>query len=228
MCFAVIARKAPSDTKRALISAKFQGQPDGAGFAYQRKGTLVWAKDTSEEMYKRALGVLFSEKPGWRVVHARLASRGAVVRENCHPFMTGHGALVHNGHLGESEYQMLRLSLALAGALMEKDLPDIVFNSTVTTSDTAFAAYLVDLVGPRVLSLLATLMGKLALLPPTGEPIMAGPWVRLEEGVWATDSLYVPRASARRWSSWWSKPPEPMIFTWEEDNEEEEEEEEEE
>ena len=98
MCLAIYKPQGIQISKRYLRNG-FEGNNDGAGFAYASKGTIVIRKGFFSfadfmQAYKP-----HQNKPC--VIHFRMTTHGATNEKNCHPFaLCGQKyALVHNGIL---------------------------------------------------------------------------------------------------------------------------------
>lgn len=86
------------------IRASARSNGDGGGMAYIKDNKVVVEKgfmkvDDFLERYNKVVAEGATESP--MLVHFRIATTGAVNKDNCHPFIVGrgegNGAVVHNG-----------------------------------------------------------------------------------------------------------------------------------
>lgn len=72
---------------------------------------------------------------GWTIAHLRLATHGAKLKKNTHPFVAGDWAIVHNGIFGYHE--MLKKVMCKFGAAFSGE------------TDSEVAAYTIAAIGPK-------------------------------------------------------------------------------
>lgn len=100
MCIAILT-KAGASVPRELLGMYFDGNRDGAGFAYINAEDKVeidkgyFSRESFLDKYEKLLADGRNAKP--MLLHARIATTGKVGRDNCHPFNIKDGALIHNG-----------------------------------------------------------------------------------------------------------------------------------
>lgn len=106
MCIAIV-QPAGCKIKEDHLRNSFEGNSDGAGFAYVKEGKVVVEKgfmtlhpflDRYEEIHE----TFGKEAPV--LAHCRIATAGKISKDNCHPFRIKGGAMIHNGHLWNTEY----------------------------------------------------------------------------------------------------------------------------
>ena len=107
MCIAILAPKGQTVPNEVLVRA-FNGNRDGAGFAYIKKGEIVVDKGYMElpvfcNKYKQLIASKVHEDSPM-LIHCRIATIGKVCAENCHPFRIREGAMIHNGSLWWDSY----------------------------------------------------------------------------------------------------------------------------
>lgn len=101
MCIAIVQPAGCRIEERHLVNS-FNGNPDGAGFAYVHDGEVKIAKGYFKlssfiNAYNTIHNTYGKEAPV--LAHCRIATAGAVDADNCHPFRIKDGAMIHNGHL---------------------------------------------------------------------------------------------------------------------------------
>jgi hypothetical protein len=101
MCVAIV--KTPNHPLTdAVLRACFEANDHGAGFAYVGQGNkLIVEKGyfTFGEFlaaYRPIEEQVQADTP--MLVHFRISTGGTRTKDNCHPFLFKHGALIHNGH----------------------------------------------------------------------------------------------------------------------------------
>lgn len=125
MCVAVV-KPINGKISDEQIRNCFSRNKDGAGFSYIHKGRSVIRKGffTVEAFIKeyREAEEKFGKKSPF-LLHFRVSTGGRINAENCHPFLTDHGAMMHNGyffHVTGDESDTHRLAKRLGGEL-DKD-----------------------------------------------------------------------------------------------------------
>lgn len=101
MCIAIV-NKAGKTIPTAWLESCFEGNPDGAGFAYIKEGKVQISKGYMDMKsfliaYDGLTQTFGQDNP--MLVHCRIATAGRVNKGNCHPFPIKGGALIHNGTL---------------------------------------------------------------------------------------------------------------------------------
>lgn len=80
------------------ITNAWESNPDGAGIIYKSGGKIYARKMFSKfSLLHKALKELHHNQNV--AVHLRLATHGAINKENCHPFPIPNGFMMHNGIL---------------------------------------------------------------------------------------------------------------------------------
>jgi hypothetical protein len=100
MCVAIVS-KPGAKLSDAVLQACFENNRDGAGFAYvNESGKVAVEKGFFDfgEFLAAFRPVEERVKPtGPMLVHFRISTGGGRTKENCHPYLFKHGALIHNG-----------------------------------------------------------------------------------------------------------------------------------
>lgn len=100
MCLAIFKPAKCSITEEALRNG-WQGNSDGAGFAFVRNGKVQIMKGfmTVKDFLEAYNTAVKANRKSPFVIHFRIRSRGEKNAENTHPFQIKDGVLIHNGSL---------------------------------------------------------------------------------------------------------------------------------
>ena len=102
MCLLMVSKPGAIPSEDDLVCA-CSNNPDGFGYAIRTKDTIITGRGLDwEQTVDRYLTVRNKYAGGWAMFHARLATHGSVVKDNCHPFRVGGSTktiLAHNGIL---------------------------------------------------------------------------------------------------------------------------------
>jgi len=100
MCIAIVV---PGGKRldAATLRRCFDSNRDGAGIAYINRGRVMVAKGFMKDDHLITAYEKLASKFGDKamLVHCRIATKGKVGKDNCHPFKFDGGAVVHNGSL---------------------------------------------------------------------------------------------------------------------------------
>lgn len=192
MCIAIVATPgAYVDEPRLRACAA--ANRDGGGYAYVDKDSrkVIIKKGFMKvedfiESYKQTLDEGHGEENAM-LLHFRIATMGAVNRDNCHPFAINEGALIHNG------------SLFWGDDPSGKDRSD-----TRIFAEELFPSFTYDRVrdNKKMLEQLVS-YNKIAMLFDSGNYVIlnesGGMW---DEDVWYSNSGYLPRHYSQTDSGW--------------------------
>lgn len=177
MCIAIVAPAGRRIEEQHLINS-FNGNPDGAGFAYVKDGKVTVSKghmtlSSFVETYKTLFDSFGGENP--MLAHCRIATAGAVTRDNCHPFRIKGGAMIHNGHLWNTGYDSAKSDTREFAEIFHNILDFDSIKVALEEDD------FLEIIGHD----------KMAFLYDSGEWLTAGDWVTdMDTGVLFSNSGY--------------------------------------
>jgi predicted glutamine amidotransferase len=103
MCLAIVASKMRSDEEKEFILQSvrnaWKDNPHGGGLAYSNGDCVIIDKGymTLESFETATLNALDIFTDSDILIHLRYASVGVISADNCHPFLMGESAFIHNG-----------------------------------------------------------------------------------------------------------------------------------
>jgi hypothetical protein len=174
------------------LERAFEANPDGAGFAVRRDGTVHIIKGLMTFDHFKARFIKHANYEC--IIHFRWASMGEIGKDNCHPFALPDGsALIHNGHI--QGYGNKRISDT-------RDYVDNVLSPLVTQYPDILRHGAMREVLDRAIG-----SSRMAILPITGKAIIIGE----ARGKWHDGSWYsspIPsEADLDKWSRYTLRTP---------------------
>lgn len=186
--------------------------PDGAGLAWIEDGTVRFEKVGAEPSEIDRIITLAEKAPLPFVVHFRITSSGPTAPELSHPFplrrknplavngSSGQGVLFHNGTW--PDWRPYLLSTAASTGVAVGGGP---------MSDTRTMAYLATVLGKGILETIPE-NNRIVVLTPKGLRRYGKGWSEYAEGLFVSNTLWVPKTREVQPSLGWQGP-KPQVIT---------------